>query len=244
MTTLVTPAASGMGPGAGPGPDQGWPPSLRPGMLPGTVPPDVRVPEGRKGWWRRNAVWLVLLPVAIAVAAGASSFRVWAFWWPVGLHHEVERVAVGEQAHLAGEYYDLGLDVPERANTTVLREIDATVTSIQQVDRLPAPSWGDPVTIPDGSVAYEVGMHFAAEPKTDLSGCQIVLVADDGTRYGESTTDVLGSSNRCSTPDAAGFVSERPEWDVTSFVLADPAAEITQVRLGFGGPEYLTFDVP
>jgi hypothetical protein len=213
-------------------------------MLPGSVPPDTPAPAPRKSWGRRNAVWLVLLPVAIAAAAGASSFRVWAYWWPTGLHHEVDRVNVGEPAHLAGEYYDLGFDVPERANTTVLREIDATVTGIERVERLPPPSYGDPVPIPDGSVAYEVRVHFAAEPKTDVALCQIILVAEDGTRYGESTPDVLGSSNRCSTPDAEGFVSEQPEWDVSSFVLADPDAEITQVRLGFGGPEYVTVDLP
>ncbi|WP_454851979.1 hypothetical protein [Promicromonospora soli] len=241
MTTLVTPAV--------PGPDQGTPrggaPSLRPGMLPGMIPPDAAVPRPRRSWGRRNAVWLVLLPIAIVVAAGASSFRVWAFWWPVGLHQEVDRVAIGEPAHLAGEYYDaFGLDVPERANTTVLREVDATVTGVEQVDELPAPSYGDPVPVPEGSIVYEVKVHFVAEPQTDLSGCQIALVAEDGTRYGESTTDVLGNSNRCSTPDAAGFVSEEPEWDVTSYVLADPDAEITQVRLAFGGPEYVTFDLP
>lgn len=244
MTTLVTPAVPGPDQGAPWGAAPGAPASVRPGMLPGMVPPDIPAPVRRKGWWRRNAVWLVLLPVAILAAAGASSFRVWAYWWPTGLHHEVDRVALGEPAHLAGEYYDLGLDVPERANTDVLREIDATVTGVEQVERLPAPAYGDPVAIPDGSVAYEVGVHFAAEPQTDLSLCQIVLVAEDGTRYGESATDVLGSSNRCSTPDAEGFVSEEPEWDVTSFVLADPDAVITEVRLGFGGPEYVTIDLP
>ncbi|WP_129784241.1 hypothetical protein [Promicromonospora panici] len=246
MTTLVTPAVPGQGPGPGTG--QGTPPgvapSLRPGMLPGMIPPDDVVPRPRRSWGRRNAVWLVLLPIAIVVAAGASSFRVWAFWWPVGLHQEVDRVALGEPAHLAGEYYDMGFDVPERAETTVLREVDATVTSVEQVDALPAPSYGDPVAVPEGSVVYEVQVHFVAEPQTDLSGCQIALVAEDGTRYGESTTDALGSSNRCSTPDAEGFVSEQPEWDVTSFVLADPDAEITQVRLAFGGPEYVTFELP
>lgn len=241
MTTLVTPAVPGPGQGTPPGAA----PSLRPGMLPGMVPPGAAVPRRRRSWGRRNAVWLVLLPIAIVAAAGASSFRVWAFWWPVGLHHEVDRVTMGQSAHLAGEYYDaFGLDVPERANTTVLREIDATVTSVAQVDQLPAPSYGDPVPIPEGSVAYEVQVHFAAEPQTDLSLCQIILVSESGTRYGESGTDVLGSSNRCSMPDAEGFVSEEPEWDVTSYVLADPDAEITQVRLGFGGPEYVTFDLP
>lgn len=243
MTTLVTPA--GPGPETGSGMPPGAAPSLRPGMLPGMIPPDTPVPRPRTSWGRRNAVWLVLLPIAIAVAAGASSFRVWAFWWPVGLHHEVDRVAVGEPAHLAGEYYDaFGFDVPERAQTYVLREVDATVTDVAQVDELPAPGYGEPVPIPDGSVAYEVRMHFAAEPQTDLSLCQIMLVSEDGTRYGESSTDVLGSSNRCSPPGAEGFVSEQPEWDVTSYVLADAHAEITEVRLGFGGPEYVTFELP
>ncbi|MFD6139861.1 hypothetical protein [Promicromonospora sp. NPDC060271] len=241
MTTLVTPAAD-----PGPGMPQGAAPSLRPGMLPGMIPPGVPpVPvRRRKGWWQRNAIWLVLLPVAIATAAGASSFRVWAFWWPTGLHLEVDRAAAGETAHLVDEYLDMGFDVPERANTTVRREVAATVTGVEQVDELPPPAFGDPLPIPEGSVAYEVRMHFAAELQTDLTGCQIILVAADGTRYGESSTDVLGSSNRCSPPDAESFISEQPEWDVTSYVLADADAELRQVRLAFGGPEYVTIGLP
>jgi hypothetical protein len=207
------------------------------------IPPDVPVPVRRRGWWRRNAVWLVLLPVAIATAAGASSFRVWAFWWPNGLHLEVDRVAAGEPAHLVDEYLDMGFDVPERANTTVRREIAATVTGVDQVDQLPPPVYGDPVLIPDGSVAYEVRMHFAAELQTDVSGCQIILVAEDGTRYGESTTNLLGNLYSCAAPGAESNISDQPEWDFTSYVLVDPDAEITQVRLAFGGPEYVTIDL-
>ena len=236
MTTLVNPAAAA--------PEHETAPSLRPGMLPGMIPPDVPVPARHQGWWRSNAVWLVLLPIAMVAAAGASSFRVWAYWWPDGLHHEVDRVAVGKPAHLEGEYLDMGFDVPERANTQVLREIDATVTGVEQVDQLPPPTYGDPVAIPEGSVAYEVRLHFAAELQTEVGGCRIILVAEDGTRYGEATTDVLSNGNRCSTPDAAGSVSEQPEWDISSFVLVDPDATITQVRLAFGGPEFVTVDLP
>jgi hypothetical protein len=138
----------------------------------------------------------------------------------------------------------MGFDVPERANTYVLRELDATVTGVEQVDELPAPEYGLPVEIPEGSVAYEVQLHFAAELQTDMSLCTIALVSDDGTRYGEAAPDVLGSSNRCLPPDAEGFVSEQPEWDVSSFMLADPDATITQARLSFGGPDYLTIELP
>lgn len=239
MTTLVTPAV----PDPGQGMPQGMAPSLRPGMLPGMIPPDVPVPARRRGWWRRNAVWLVLLPVAIVVAAGASSFRVWTFWWPVGLHHEVDRVAAGEPAHLADEYIDTGIEVPERANTTVQREIAVTLTGVEQVDQLPPPVYGDPVPIPDGSVAYEVQTHFAAELQTDLSGCRIILVAEDGTRYGESTTNLLGAFYPCAAPGAESNISDQPEWDVKSYLLVDPDAEITQVRLAFGGPGYATIDL-
>jgi hypothetical protein len=234
MTTLVTPAASD--------PGHGTAPSLRPGTLPGMIPPDVPAPPQRRGWWRRNAVWLVLLPVAIVVAAGASSFRVWAFWWPDGLHHEVDHAAAGESAHLEDEYVDL-LAEPEQADSTVRRAIDATVTGVEQVDQLPPPVYGEPVAIPEGSVVYEVRMHFAADPETDVSGCQIILVAEDGTRYGESTKDLLGNLYRCAAPGADSNVSVQPEWDSTSYVLADPDVEITQVRLAFGGPEYVTIDL-
>jgi len=205
----------------------------------------VTPPVRPRGWWRRNAVWLVLLPVAIATAAGASSFRVWAFWWPDGLHHEVDRVAAGEPAHLVNEYVDLLADAPEGVDATVRREVDATVTGVEQVDELPPPVYGDPVVIPDGSVAYEVRLRFAAKPGTDVSGCQIILVADDGTRYGESqsVTNLIGNLYPCAAPGAEDNLSDRPEWDVTSYVLVDPGARITQVRLAFGGPEYVTTDL-
>lgn len=246
MTTLVTPAVPGPGSYEGPGQGAypGGAPSLRPGLLPGSLPPDSPRAGRPRGWWRRNAVWLVLLPLALAVATGASSFRVWAYWWPDGLHYESQRVALGEPAHLEDEYFDMGYDVPERADTWVVREIDATVTGVEQVDELPAPEYGMPVPIPEGSVAYEVRVHFAAEPQTDLSLCQIALVADDGTRYGESTPDLLGNNKPCSTPDAEGFVSEQPEWDASSFMLVDPDATITEARLSFGGPDYLTVELP
>lgn len=197
-----------------------------------------------RGWWRRNIVWLVLLPVAVVAAAGASSFRVWAYWWPVGSHHEVDRVALGEPAHLAGEYLDLGLDVPEREGTTVSRAVDATVTGIEQVAELPPSTWGDSVPVPDGAVAYAVQVRFAAEPQTDLSGCRILLLSDDGTRYGESTTDMLENVYRCLPPETDGAVSKQPEWDVTSYVFADADATITQARLAFDGPQYVTIDLP
>ncbi|WP_036968567.1 hypothetical protein [Promicromonospora kroppenstedtii] len=244
MTTLVTPAVPGPGQDPYPSLPPGGAPSLQPGLLPGSLPPDVPAAGRPRGWWRRNAVWLVLLPIAVVVTTAASSFRVWAFWWPDGVHYESQRVALGEPAHLASEYLDMGFDVPERANTYVLRELDVTVTGVEQVDELPEPAYGMPVEIPEGSVAYEVRLHFAAELRTDLSLCTIALVSDDGTRYGEASPDVLGNSNRCLPDGADGFVSEQPEWDVSSFVLVDPDATIEQVRLSFGGPDYLAVELP
>lgn len=199
--------------------------------------------EARPGWWRRNGMWLALLPVAVVVAAVASSFRIWAWWWPDGLHHEVDHAAVGEIAHFVGDYYDSGYYAPERAETWVRREVDVSVTSVEQVDELPDHSYLGPIPVPDGSAAQLVHLHLAAELRTDLSVCQIVLVAADGTRYGENTTDVLGGSNRCAPPDAENPISTEPAWDVTSHVLVDEGTEITEVRVGFGGPHYVTIDL-
>lgn len=196
------------------------------------------------GWWRRNAVWVALLPVALVVAAAASSFRVWAFWWPNGLHHEVQHVGAGETAQLSEEYYDLGLDVPERANTWVVREIEVAVMSVERAEELPEPDYGAPVPVPEGSAVYLVSLRLAAEPRTDLSLCQIVLVADDGTRYGEKSPDIMGNANHCSPPDADGFLSTEPEWSVVSPILVDEDALISEVRVGFAGPGYVTLDLP
>ncbi|GGM13396.1 hypothetical protein ACFQBY_06370 [Promicromonospora citrea] len=246
MTTLVTPAVPGPGGEHYPRqPAPGLPPGRPPGMLPGSVPPGPPSRAPRRGWWRRNAVWLLLLPLAVVVAAGASSFRVWAFWWPTGLHEEVDRVAQGGVAHLTSEYLDLWSTVPGRAGTTVVREVDVTVTGVEQVTALPAPLYGDPTPIPEGSAAYAVRLHLAAEPQTDLLGCQVVLVADDGTRYGEDTSDALtGTLNRCLPADAEDSLSVEPAWDVTSYVLVDPGVTVAEVWLAFGGPEYVTIDLP
>mgnify|MGYP006206037297 CR=1 FL=1 len=49
-----------------------------------------------------------------------------------------------------------------------------------------------------------IGSKPTAELRTDLSLCQITLVAEDGTRYGDSTTDVLGKYEV--TADSSGEV--------------------------------------
>ncbi|WP_125773762.1 hypothetical protein [Antribacter gilvus] len=209
-----------------------------------TLPENPVEAPAAVGWWRRNAVWLVLLPVALVVAAGASSFRIWAFWWPNGLHHEIQHVGAGETARHSEEYYDVGFQVPERANTWVQRDVEVEVLSVTRVDELPEPDYGDPVPVPDGAVPYLVSLRLAAVPRTDLALCTIVLLGDDGARYGEKSPDVLGSSNRCLPPDADDPLSTEPEWSITSPILVDEDAVITEVRFGFGGPGYVTFDVP
>lgn len=218
------------------------------GALPDSVlgPDDVAAPPGgaRPGWWRRNAPWLGLLPVAALLAAGASTFRVWAFWWPDGLHQELDRASVGETVRFSQEFLKFWPEDPQDPQTWVLREVDASVTGVREVAAFPLPDFGDPVPVPDGSTAYLVDLHLSAPLRTDLNGCQIILVAADGTRYGDDATDVLGSSNRCLPPDADDFLSTQPEWDVTSPVLTDADAEITEVWLGFGGPGYVVFERP
>lgn len=201
-----------------------------------------------RGWWRRNAVWLVILPLVIAAAAAAWSFRLVNLWWYTDLVDQVDSVGAGETAHFVGEYYDLGLDDPARANTWVTREVDVRVLDVQAVESLPQSVIAEIDTIPDGSAAWRIDLELTAEPGTDLGLCQVILVASDGTRYGEHglrARDPLGQGNPCTPPDAMDSVApEAGTWQASTVLLTRADDTPDEIWLAFGNPHYVTLDVP
>lgn len=203
-----------------------------------------------RGWWRRNALWLLLLPVVVAAAAAASSLRLVNLWWPTQLIERVDAVGGDETARFVGEYYDLGLDDPARANTWVTREVEVRVLGVEQVNSLPDTVLSEVDRIPDGSAAWRVDLELTAEPGTDLTGCQVVLVTPDGTRYGDAgrsgvRTDPLGQGSPCLPEDSLDAVApEAGTWESSTVLLTRVADEPEQVWLAFGTPHYVTLDVP
>ncbi|RPF23026.1 hypothetical protein [Myceligenerans xiligouense] len=209
------------------------------------------VADGReRGWWRRNAVWLAILPLMIAAAAAAWSFRLVNLWWPTELVDRVDSVGAGQTAHFVGEYFDLGLNDPALANTWVTREVDVRVLDVRTVEGLPQSVVAQIDRVPDGSAAWRVDLDLTAEPGTDLGSCQVMLVTSDGTRYGGRGTsgtalDPLGQGNPCMPPDALDSIApDAGTWQASTVVLTRAGDTPDEVWLSFGSPHYVTLDVP
>ncbi|MBE1878668.1 hypothetical protein [Myceligenerans pegani] len=207
---------------------------------------DVR----ERGWWRRNAIWLAVLPLMVAAAAAAWSFRLMNLWWPTELVERVDSVGAGETAHFVGDYYDLGLTDPALANTWVTREVDVRVLDVREVDGLPQSVLAEIDRIPDGAAAWRVELELTAEPGTDLGLCQVMLVTSDGTRYGEASKagtrpDPLGQGNPCMPPDSMDSIApEAGTWQVSTVLLTRAGDTPDEIWFSFGNPHYVTLDVP
>ncbi|MBO0608961.1 hypothetical protein [Myceligenerans salitolerans] len=207
----------------------------------------VSTDRNGRGWWRRNGVWLAVLPLLIAAAAAAWSFRLVNLWWPTELVDEVDRADVGETARFVGEYYDLGLVDPGLANTWVTREVDVRVLDVRTAEGLPRSVVAQIDRVPDGSTAWRVELELTAEPGTDLGSCQVILLTADGTRYGERGTgsDPLGQGNPCMPPDSLDSVApEDGTWQTSTVVLTRAGDTPDEVWLSFGSPHYVTLDLP
>ncbi|GAB4084540.1 hypothetical protein GCM10028784_11700 [Myceligenerans cantabricum] len=219
----------------------------------------VTVREPGTGWWRRNLVWLVVLPLAVALAVAAWSFRFVSFYRYDVLVQEIDAVPAGGTAHYSGEYFDLGLDAPERANTWVERELDVRVLGVERAEKLPDSLTGTLTAVPEGAEAWRVDLELAAEPGTDLGLCEVILVSSDGTRYESAATgDPLGQNAPC-TPDTPeesfDSVAPRPSpsssashgpstWEASTVLLTRAGETWDRVLVSFGPPEYVTIELP
>ena len=186
-------------------------------------------------WLRRNRWWLLVLPLAFALMIAASSGRLKRWWWDMDLHGPMDRAAAGAWAHWHDAYdkYD---------GTHVVRDFQVRVTGLDKADGAPQ-QYGDPVPVPKGSEGLQPRLEFR-NASGDLAGCDVWLVADDGTRYGDADSDALGQYDPC-LPYDKDDDEIGSSWTAAPVVPVDPGAKITQVWVKFPGKAtYLQLDLP
>lgn len=205
----------------------------------------------RRSWWRMNRWWLLVLPVAVAVASLASAYRVKPFWYEDGLHHALATAEPGRPVRVVDGFRDTG------GETT--RTFDVELEALVPVEQVRSPT-RDTVGVPPGVTAYQVRLAFSAAPDQELNFCHVALIDSEGNRYGGDVPDPLGQDNPClpkghEGPDPAilrgqqrGVVPpghERPEtWTVTPVVLVAKDVRITDALVWFDLPDYARLPAP
>lgn len=131
-------------------------------------------------WWRRNRLALLVLPVVLLMAWGATSYRILTLWNPWQLTDEVA-AGPGEQAHLVQRSQD--------AQGEYVIDLPVSAGPAHQVTAL-ADARGSAVFFPGrpGTVLWRVDLTVSADPDTILSGCQLRLVDTRGRQTAYSAT--------------------------------------------------------
>lgn len=205
----------------------------------------------RTSWLRVNRWWLLVLPVSLIAMLGASAYRVQDFYTDRGW-----RDAVATSA--PGEFVESRLHFSDALGETSSK-FSARFTGLSTVDEI-EPRTGTAGPPPDGVTAYAVHLDFKAAPGADLGFCWVMLVDEDGNRYGGEIFDPVGQANKCVPNDTPGprrpFSKEekrgeiepgleRPEtWDVEPVVLVKKGVRITSALVGFQEPEYVVLTAP
>lgn len=197
----------------------------------------------RPSWWQTNRWWLAVLPVVTVLMVGASSYRVEQFWWQRGHHHEVAAVAPGESGSVSFSSSSSGY-----TRTFEVR----LAGGVTRTEELPDMFAIDNDTLPEGMVVGEVSLDFEAAPDQSLRGCEVSFVGRDGVVYG-AVGDPLTQGFLCVPEDTPGPYTddtptdtpERPStWSTSAQALIPADAEITEIRVWWNHPEYVTLRVP
>ncbi len=206
-----------------------------------------------RSWLRANRWWLVVLPVALVLAVAASSYRVRTFWYDDGFHHRAATSDAGQYVRVVNHFEDaIGRTTRTfRVRANGLTELNTVPDDLEEAGR----------PTPRGATAYGVDLEFTADPGQDLNACRVVLVDEDGRKFGGSDTDLLGQVNLCvpdETPgprtplfakDQRGLLEEgqdpRPEsWSIGPVVLVPKGAVIRSVQISFTPPDYVDLPLP
>lgn len=205
--------------------------------------------RAERTWLRSNRWWLAGLPLAVVAMVAASSYQVRTFWWSTGLHHTVASAEPGRAVTATLDYAD--------SVGPTSRTLTASAVGIETVDEVPS-TLVDAPPVPDGSRAVAVTLDLSADPDQSLVGCQLLLVDDEGRRYGipdDSGQDSPcvpagqeGPSRPISATDRRGEVLEghdRPgSWTVAPVFLVPDDATITTVLLWWEYPDHLELALP
>lgn len=196
----------------------------------------------RASWWQANRWWLLVLPLVTVLMVGASSYRIEEFWWQRGQHHEVATVA-------PGEFGSVNFDSSLSGHTRTFKvRLAGELTRSEELPDLYAI---DNDALPEGMVVGEVSLDFEADPDQSLRGCEVSFVGSDGVVYG-AASDPLSQGFLCVPEDTPGPYTddtptdtpERPTtWSTTAQGLIPADAEITEIRVWWNYPEYVTLQV-
>lgn len=207
--------------------------------------------SGSEGWWRRNRLGLLAIPLLVVLVVVANGIRVEKYWWDTELRSATTAVP--------GEFVTFRQDYDDFLGPTS-RTLAVRLDGVEELTAVPQ-SYGEPQSIPEGMRALQVNLSFEAEPDQSVTGCWLALVDGDGNHYefDEGFLDIsqaepfpcheLASPGPRSpflegqTRDVAPG-EERPEsWQMAPVILVPEDAEITEARMWWQPPEYLSLPV-
>jgi hypothetical protein len=199
----------------------------------------------RTGWWRENRWWLVVLPLALAAVAAASSYNVKQFWYDNGLRREIASAPQGDVARATSSYDDA---LGATSRTFEVKLVALRTTSLYTF------RFEEPAPPPDGVDAVAVQLEWKAAPDQVLRACTVSLVDDQGRRYDADTLATVG----CVPEDRGGPEypqedgvrgvvpdgEDRPTtWTTAPVVLVPEGRRITQVWVWWDRPDYVRLSV-
>lgn len=201
------------------------------------------------GWWRRNRLALVALPLALAAALVASGDRLRTMWWENDLRRPTV-VAAGESA-------DFHQQVRDGLGGTTPLDVKARLVGVHDAATLP-----EYLVLPAGTRAVEVDLTLSADPDVVLVGCRLAVRDEAGTRYdyvaqGWGAFQPVSPCVPEATPgpwpslgDLDDVLSDhdtpaRPySWSVSPVIVLPDDVEVADVLLWWQMPQHLRFEVP
>lgn len=119
-------------------------------------------------WWHRNRWALLALPLVLALAWAATSYRILTLWHPFQLTEEVT-APPGEPAHFVHELSD--------AKGPYVIDLDLTASPARQVTSLTHPDHSTSFfPAQGGTVVWQIDLTVTADPDTVVNGCRVRLV--------------------------------------------------------------------
>lgn len=202
---------------------------------------------------RRTVLTVALIPVALALAMGASSQRLVDRWWPTFPHERLSAAPDGS-VRLS--------DTLDDAKGTHRRVVTMSFVSLAAVEdyQESADAKTLPASVPDGQALWRLTLHFVADPATVLGACQVQVRDADGRQYSPGVGDAVDGVidlPSCTPPGASGplpaISSDGPEqsfdprpgeYDRRYHLLLPDTVRPTDVRVWFDTPLYAEFEVP
>ncbi len=201
---------------------------------------------------RRTGLTIAALPVALALALGASSQRLVDRWWPTFPN---ERLAAAPDGSVRLS------DTLDDAKGTHPRVVTMRFTSLERVSDYQEAAGAKtlPATVPADQTLWRLTLHFAADPQTVLGACQVQVRDADGRQYSPGVGDAVEDAydfTSCTPPGAAGpmaalstdgpaqsFDPRPAEYERRYHLLLPSRVRPDNVRVWFDTPLYAEFDV-